>query len=59
MKIDLKEIEALELAPDNALGFEPGLYAVALGCAKCWGPFETVGALSDWLLGRVCGKVAK
>lgn len=28
MTIDLNEIETLELAPDNALGFEPGWYAI-------------------------------
>ena len=58
MIIDLKEIETVELAAGNPLGFAPGWYAVALGRAKCWGPFESVGALGDWLLGRVCGEVS-
>lgn len=59
MIINLKEIEMVELAAGNPLGFVPGWYAVALGCAKCWGPFETVGALGDWLLGRVCEEAAE
>lgn len=59
MIIDLKEIETLELASDNALGFAPGWYAIAPNRAKCWGPFDTVGALGDWLLGRVCEEVGK
>ncbi len=59
MIIDLKEIETLELASDNALGFAPGWYAIAPNRAKCWGSFDTVGALGDWLLGRVCEEVEK
>ena len=49
MIISLNELRVVQVAAGDPIGFEPGWYAVHEASAKCWGPFATLGAWSDWV----------